>query len=115
MAPHLLLVQLCYLSLPHGSCGQSVTVITFPTISQSWSFLSCAWLAPDVLSAGLDVGYALVSIVIFFALQYPKNGMTGLDTIQSWLGNTVYTKTSDYIGVPYETVPDGGTFGPTSW
>jgi hypothetical protein len=43
------------------------------------------------------------------------NGMTGLDTIQSWLGNAVNTKTSDYIGVPYEMVPDGGTFGPASW
>jgi hypothetical protein len=69
----------------------------------------------DVLSAGLDAGYAIGTIIVFFALIYPKNGTIGQDTIQAWWGNVVYTKTADYKGVPYETVPNGGTFGPSSW
>jgi hypothetical protein len=53
--------------------------------------------------------------VIFFALQYPKNGTIGMNSIQNWWGNTVYMKTADYAGVPAKTVPEGGTFGPSSW
>jgi hypothetical protein len=63
----------------------------------------------------LDAGYAIGVLVIFFTPQYPKNGAIGLNTIQTWWGNTVYTKTADYIGVPYKKILDGGTFGPSSW
>jgi hypothetical protein len=69
----------------------------------------------DVLSAGLDAGYAISSLLIFFALQYPKGGTIGLNNIQTWWGNTVYTKTADYAGVPYNTIPKGRTFGPSNW
>jgi OPT oligopeptide transporter protein len=72
-------------------------------------------LSPDLLSSGLDAGYSIGTIVIFFALQYPKNGTIGLNTIQSWWGNTVYTRTADYAGTPYLKVPEGGKFGPSSW
>jgi len=68
-----------------------------------------------VLSIGLDVGYAVGSIIIFFALLYPKNGTIGLSSIRSWWGNVVYTKTADFAGVAYKTLPDGETFGPSSW
>jgi len=68
-----------------------------------------------VLSAGLDAGYAVGIILIFFTLQYPRNGTIGLNNIQTWWGNTVYTNTADFQGVAYKTVPDGGTFGPSSW
>jgi hypothetical protein len=68
-----------------------------------------------VLSAGLDAGFAVGLIIIFFALQYPKNGTIALNTVQSWWGNTVFTKTADYKGVAYKTIPDGKTFGPSSW
>ncbi|KAI0296744.1 OPT oligopeptide transporter [Multifurca ochricompacta] len=68
-----------------------------------------------VLSAGLDAGYAIGLIVVFFALQYPKNGTIALNTIQSWWGNTVYINTDDTAGVPFKTIPKGQTFGPASW
>jgi hypothetical protein len=42
-----------------------------------------------ILSAALDTGVSLCFIVIFFTLQYPKDGTIGLHTIQSWWGNTV--------------------------
>ncbi|KAI0247355.1 small oligopeptide transporter [Lactifluus subvellereus] len=74
------------------------------------------WLKYNyVLSAGLGTGYAVGTIVIFFSLQYPKNGTIGVNSIQNWWGNTVYTKTVDYAGLPAKTVPEGGTFGPSSW
>ncbi|KAI0245636.1 OPT oligopeptide transporter [Lactifluus subvellereus] len=74
------------------------------------------WLKYNyVLSSGLDAAYAVGGIVIFFALQYPKNGTIGMNSIQNWWGNTVYTKTADYAGVPAKTLPEGGTFGPSSW
>ncbi|KAN0129006.1 oligopeptide transporter [Lactarius tabidus] len=68
-----------------------------------------------VLSAGLDAGYAVGIIIIFFALQYPKNGTIGLNSIQSWWGNVVYQKTGDFVGVPDKVLGANETFGPTSW
>ena len=69
----------------------------------------------DILSAGLGASYAISCLTIFFVLQYPKNGSIGLNTIQKWWGNVVYTNTADYRGVPLKTVPNGGKFGPSSW
>ncbi|KAI0274442.1 OPT oligopeptide transporter protein-domain-containing protein [Russula aff. rugulosa BPL654] len=54
-------------------------------------------------------------LIIFFTLQYPKNGTIGLDSIQKWWGNTVYMKTADYTGVPFKSLPEGEKFGPSSW
>ena len=73
-----------------------------------------SWLV-DVLSAGLDAGYAIGLVLIFFTLQYPKNGEIGINTVQAWWGNTVYTKTDDALGVPHKAIPSGSTFGPSSW
>jgi len=72
------------------------------------------WLA-DVLSAGLDAGYTVGVVLIFFALQYPKNGQIGADTVKTWWGNTVYRNTADASGVPHKTIPKGSTFGPSNW
>ncbi|KAJ6501623.1 OPT oligopeptide transporter [Mycena vitilis] len=63
-----------------------------------------------ILSAALDAGVAIALIVIFFALQYPKNGTIAVD----WWGNTVWQNTNDAMGVPL-LVSETGTFGPTSW
>ncbi|KAA1478168.1 OPT oligopeptide transporter [Dentipellis sp. KUC8613] len=68
-----------------------------------------------VLSAGLDSAYAVGILVIFFCLQYPRNGAIGADTIQSWWGNTVYANTADSLGTPLISLPDGQTFGPQTW
>lgn len=68
-----------------------------------------------VLSAGLDAGYAIGLIFIFFALQYPRNGTIGQNSVLTWWGNTVYTKTADFTGVPYKSIAEGETFGPSSW
>ena len=73
------------------------------------------WATLDVLGAGLDAGYAYGVLIVFFTLQYPKNGTIGLDNIQNWWGNTVYTKTADYTGVPFKGLLEGGKFGPSSW
>jgi hypothetical protein len=69
----------------------------------------------DVLSAALDASYSIGTVVIFFTLQYPDNGGIGLNSIQTWWGNTVYTKTADYQGVSFKTLAEGETFGPKSW
>jgi len=68
-----------------------------------------------MLGAGLDAGYSVGLLIVFFTLQYPKNGTIGLDSIQKWWGNTVYMKTADYRGVPLKSLPEGGKFGPSSW
>ena len=73
------------------------------------------WIPLDLLSAGLDAGYQIGVLIIFFALQYPNNGKIGLNSVQTWWGNTVYTKTDDFVGVPYKSLPEGGTFNPSSW
>ncbi|KAN0078370.1 OPT oligopeptide transporter domain containing protein [Tylopilus felleus] len=68
-----------------------------------------------VLSAAMDSGLAFAVILIFFILQYPKNGTIGLTTIQAWWGNTVFTNTADGQGLPYKPLPSSGTFGPSTW
>ncbi|KAL5490446.1 hypothetical protein ACEPAI_5279 [Sanghuangporus weigelae] len=68
-----------------------------------------------VLSAALDSGVAIAVVLIFFCLQYPKNGSIGADTIQTWWGNTVFTNTGDWNSVSLKTLAPGETFGPTTW
>lgn len=54
---------------------------------------------------------AIATIIIFFALQFPKNGNIGLNTIQTWWGNSVYLNTVDANGTPLLPLPDKGYFG----
>ena len=63
-----------------------------------------------MLSAALDSGLAIGQIVIFFCLQFPRNGTIGATTIQSWWGNTVAGNTADANRLPLLT-PGNGTFG----
>ncbi|QDS77414.1 hypothetical protein FKW77_006407 [Venturia effusa] len=63
-----------------------------------------------VLSASLDAGLALSTILIFLAL-----GMTKVEA-PSWWGNNVVTSTLDNMGTAVrKTLPEGEKFGPTSW
>jgi len=50
-----------------------------------------------------------------YSLEYPLNGQIGINTIQTWWGNTVFTKTGDWNSVSLKTVPPGMTFGPSKW
>ncbi|GJE84381.1 OPT oligopeptide transporter protein [Phanerochaete sordida] len=68
-----------------------------------------------VLSAGLDSGLAISTIVIFFCLQFPDNGNIGISSIQAWWGNNVYKNTADWNGTPLKLLAPGATFGPSSW
>ncbi|KAJ6568984.1 small oligopeptide transporter, partial [Mycena capillaripes] len=68
-----------------------------------------------VLSAALDSGVAVSIIVIFFCLQFPKNGTIGLTNIATWWGNTVPFVGADYgpggAGTPVQALAPGATFG----
>ncbi|KAI9510643.1 OPT oligopeptide transporter [Russula earlei] len=64
-----------------------------------------------VLSAALDCGTAIGTLVVFFALQYPRDGTIGKGTIQNWWGNTVYTRTADQNTLPLRKVVEGEFFG----
>jgi OPT family small oligopeptide transporter len=70
-----------------------------------------------VLSAALDAGLAIGVIIIFFCLQFPKNGTIGLTGIQVWWGNTVFLNTADANGTAMRTLDPttGEFFGPTTW
>ncbi|KAG8904843.1 hypothetical protein FRC01_008582 [Tulasnella sp. 417] len=58
-----------------------------------------------VLSSALHAGTGLSVIVIFLALQLPKDGRVSVN----WWGNTVWTETADFVGVPYyNTDPEKG-------
>ncbi|KAI5474692.1 proton-dependent oligopeptide transporter, POT family [Pseudohyphozyma bogoriensis] len=63
-----------------------------------------------IISAGLDSGTVASGLFIFFTLQLPKAGTIAIN----WWGNTVYTNTDDWNGVPLLTPPAEG-FGPTKW
>jgi hypothetical protein len=64
-----------------------------------------------VLSAALDSGVAISVVLIFFSLQYPKNGTIGQNTIQSWWGNTVFNNNADAKGTPMKHLAEGEFFG----
>ncbi|EIM92043.1 OPT oligopeptide transporter [Stereum hirsutum FP-91666 SS1] len=64
-----------------------------------------------VLSAAMDSGTAVSILVIFFCLQFPMNGQIGINTIQSWWGNTVPFSGADNAGTPISALPPQGTFG----
>jgi len=70
-----------------------------------------------VTSAALDSGYAVSVLVIFFCLQYPRNGTIGAYTINEWWGNTVFARGADYGpgggGTPVRPLEPGQTFGPS--
>ncbi|EIN07938.1 small oligopeptide transporter [Punctularia strigosozonata HHB-11173 SS5] len=68
-----------------------------------------------VLSAALDSGVAVSIIIIFFCLQFPKNGTIGENSILTWWGNTVYLNNGDANGVTMKTLAPGETFGPSHW
>ncbi|KAI0044883.1 oligopeptide transporter [Auriscalpium vulgare] len=65
-----------------------------------------------VLSAALDCGTAIGTLLVFFCLQYPRHGNIGRGTIESWWGNTVYQKTADFRMLPLRRVAEGEYFGP---
>ncbi|TBU44627.1 OPT oligopeptide transporter [Dichomitus squalens] len=65
----------------------------------------------DVLSAALDAGTAISTLLVYFILQYPRNGAIGRDTIQQWWGNTVFKNTADWHSAPLRVVPPGDRFG----
>jgi len=68
-----------------------------------------------VLSAALDSGTAVGTLIVFFALQYPRNGNMGANSVGRWWGNTVYTQTADQNALPLRKVAAGEFFGPRSW
>ncbi|KAI0274879.1 OPT-domain-containing protein [Gloeopeniophorella convolvens] len=63
-----------------------------------------------LLSTGLDAGVIVGLVVIFFAVQLPKGGIS-----VTWWGNTVWQKTADAMALPLKTVPPGQIFGPSTW
>jgi len=63
-----------------------------------------------ILSAALDSGLAISLIVIYFTVQFPKGGFN-----VNWWGNTVWLNTADALGLPFYTLAENQTFGPTTW
>ena len=63
----------------------------------------------------LIIGFAIAIIIIFFCLQYPRNGTIGENNVAVWWGNVVGSKTGDYDGVAYLPMPESGKFGPETW
>ncbi|KAI0785549.1 OPT oligopeptide transporter [Abortiporus biennis] len=70
-----------------------------------------------VLSAALDSGVAFSAIIIFFCLEFPKDGAIGANTIQLWWGNKGYMENADGNATPLRILAPGETFGPPtgSW
>ncbi|KAI9925291.1 hypothetical protein ASPWEDRAFT_176882 [Aspergillus wentii DTO 134E9] len=58
-----------------------------------------------VLSAALDSGVAVATVIIFFCITLPAGSL-------SWWGNTVFSNTADGKGTPWKSVPAEGYFGP---
>ncbi|KAJ7271537.1 OPT oligopeptide transporter [Mycena rebaudengoi] len=89
-----------YLSFPHVIRRRHFTW---------WTKYNC------VLSAALDSGFAVSAVLIFFCLQYPRDGAIGKNTIQAWWVNNVYLNTADGEKKPMWTLAVNQTFGPATW
>lgn len=61
-----------------------------------------------MLSAALDSGVAVATVIIFFCITLPAGSL-------SWWGNTVYSNTADGKGTPWKGLPPEGYFGPSTW
>lgn len=63
-----------------------------------------------VLSAALDSGVAVATVIIFLCIILPGGKL-------DWWGNTIYSNTADGKGTPYMKPPAAGYFGPAkgSW
>lgn len=61
-----------------------------------------------VLSAGLDSGVAIATVLIFLCVTYPGYNL-------EWWGNRVWKNTRDYNQTGYYTVQQGEKFGPKFW
>lgn len=61
-----------------------------------------------ILSAGLDSGVAIATVLIFLCVTYPGGKL-------SWWGNNVWRHTLDYNATTYYTLAHGETFGPKTW
>jgi hypothetical protein len=58
-----------------------------------------------VLSAALDSGVAVATVIIFFCIMLPAGQL-------HWWGNNVYRNTADGHGTPFKPLPPSGYFGP---
>ncbi|KAF3993307.1 hypothetical protein FT663_00581 [Candidozyma haemuli var. vulneris] len=62
------------------------------------------------LSAGLDIGLAWSSLIIFLCLSLPEA------EFPTWWGNSILNKTSDMLGTAVsKTLASGEAFGPDTW
>ncbi|KKK24716.1 oligopeptide transporter [Aspergillus rambellii] len=61
-----------------------------------------------VLSAALDSGVAVSTVIIFFCILLPAGPLR-------WWGNSVFRNTADGLGIPWKRLPPGEHFGPTTW
>lgn len=61
-----------------------------------------------ILSAGLDSGVAIATVIIFLCVTYPGGSL-------KWWGNTVWRNTLDANSTTFYKLAKGETFGPTSW
>lgn len=65
-----------------------------------------------VLSAALDSGVAIGAILVFFCLQFPKNGAIGANSILTWWGNLGAFNNTDGNSAVLRSVGPGEIFGP---
>jgi hypothetical protein len=62
----------------------------------------------------MDSGVAVSAILIFFILQYPKDGTIGATNVQVWWGNMIWTENADYLGTALNVLGPNEYFGPAN-
>ncbi|EMD35965.1 hypothetical protein CERSUDRAFT_115910 [Gelatoporia subvermispora B] len=68
-----------------------------------------------ILSAALDSGLAIGILLVFFCLQYPRNGTIGANNVLKWWGNTAPFDNADGRSQALWAPPPNSTFGPSHW
>lgn len=112
-----------YLSAPIIFSGAGLIPPATPLNYLSWGivgFIFNKWIRDRhrgwwmqynyVLSAGLDVGLDICTILIFLALNLTTT------SFPNWWGTSIASSTMDVTGTAVQVVlPEGEKFGPTSW
>ncbi|GMK60094.1 hypothetical protein CspeluHIS016_0903110 [Cutaneotrichosporon spelunceum] len=100
------------LSIPPASGINIASFLLVGFVFQFWirRYYFAWWARYNyVLSAALDVGTVLGLLTVFLCLRLPKADLV-------WWGNTVYQKTTDWMGEARDKLPDGKvSFGPNTW
>ncbi|KAH6967843.1 small oligopeptide transporter, OPT family [Ilyonectria sp. MPI-CAGE-AT-0026] len=108
---HIPVIMASISAIPPATAGNYMPWVIIGLVFQYYikRYYSNWWIKYNyLLSAALNAGLAITSLLLFFCLYYPNVNL-------SWWGNNIAYQTADGLGTPLRIVAEGETFGPKTW